>query len=69
MAVVHGRRQSISPETAEVLFAFRYRSHFHLSEAQYEQESDDAKFFAQAIWTLEAQRDNLKKKRQDTIHN
>ena len=43
-----------------MLFAFRYRSYFRLSEAQFESESDDAKWLARTIWALEAERDNLR---------
>ena len=43
-----------------MLFAFRYRRVFKLSERQFEEESDDAKWLARTIWALEAERDNLK---------
>lgn len=43
-----------------MLFAYRYRSHFQLTEAEYEAESDDSKWLARTVWALEAERDNLK---------
>lgn len=43
-----------------MLFAFRYRSHFGLSEEEFERESSDALWLARTVWALEAERDNLK---------
>lgn len=67
--LIHGLTRSISEETQEMLFAFKYRSHFKLSEEQYERESDDAKWMAQTVWELEAERDNLKSRSGKDMYN